>query len=134
MTHSSAPVPHANSARVAEFLIGFANCGMGEAMRGVDRELTMNIEAYHSEQAQPAGRVLSVTGSQTRVGLFSVSPATSGEQEDLQVTVGKFLGIRRGAVLVVGIIGDVSADVSPFVREEGYCAHATVDLMGEIKR
>ena len=47
-------------------------------------------------------------------------------------TVGKFLGIRRGRSLVVGIISEISMDVSLRAQEEGCRAVASVDLMGEI--
>lgn len=82
---------------------------------------------------EPVGRVLSIRGSQAGVGLFvGIPPMGADEQEVLPVTVGKFLGIRRGPSLLVGIITDVSMEVPVLAREYGYGANATVDLMGEI--
>jgi hypothetical protein len=84
--------------------------------------------------AQPLGHVLSVKGSQATVGLLLGLPSTnSNGQGGASATVGRFLGIRRGEALLVGIVSEVSMEVSPLVREVGYHAAANVDLMGEVK-
>jgi DNA helicase HerA-like ATPase len=81
---------------------------------------------------EPVGRVLSIQGSEVRIGLFfSILPTTANE-DNATATVGKFLGIRRGQSLLVGIISEVSIEVPLPVREDGYSAAASVDLMGEI--
>src|SRR5271166_2203010 len=95
----------------------------------------MHAETHRKELAQPVGRVLSVKGSQATIGLFvGLPPTNTSEQQDSLTTVGKFLGIQRGASFLVGVISEVSVDVSPLVREDGYRAVAYVDLMGEVER
>jgi DNA helicase HerA-like ATPase len=82
---------------------------------------------------EPVGRVLSVHGSQAGIGLFvGIPPTAENEQDETPATVGKFLGIRRGRSLLIGVISDVSMEVPILAREYGYRANASVDLMGEI--
>src|ERR1051325_4899057 len=68
------------------------------------------------------GRVLTVSGSQAQVRL-AVSAG-----DDARATVGKFLGIRAGAAVVVGVITKIATD--PKVEE---FATGNVDMLGEIK-
>jgi DNA helicase HerA-like ATPase len=76
------------------------------------------------------GNVLSVRGSQASVGL----PATSLEgSDDVCVTVGKFLRIRRGNTLLIGMVTEVALETSPIAIEQGFIATAHLDMMGEIK-
>jgi DNA helicase HerA-like ATPase len=77
---------------------------------------------------EPLGRVISVRGSQASVGL-PAPPADAADQPS--VTVGKFLGIRCGKSLLIGVITDVSVQTQ--AREQGYHATALLDLVGEIK-
>src|SRR5260370_21448697 len=71
-----------------------------------------------AEPAQPLGHVLAVSGSQATVGLsVGLSPTSSNGQDDAPATVGRFLGIRRATSLVIGMIGEISMEVSPLVRE-----------------
>jgi DNA helicase HerA-like ATPase len=77
---------------------------------------------------EPLGRVISVRGSQASVGL-PARPADAADQPS--VTVGKFLGIRCGKSLLIGVITDVSVQTQ--AREQGYHATALLDLVGEIK-
>jgi hypothetical protein len=77
---------------------------------------------------EPLGRVISVRGSQASVGLPS-PPADAADQPS--ATVGKFLGIRCGKSLLIGVITDVSVETQ--AREQGYHATALLDLVGEIK-
>jgi uncharacterized protein len=79
--------------------------------------------------AEPLGRVLSISGSQAAIGLLAVSRGP----DDPRVTVGKFVGIKSGKSLLVGVITDVSLQTSAPAKEQGYHATARVDLMGEIK-
>ena len=95
--------------------------------------MTAEQSRNEAKPAEPVGRVLSVHGSQASVGLFVGIPATkANEQNDSPATVGKFLAIRRGQTLLVGVISDVSMEVPVLAREDGYRAAASVDLMGEI--
>ncbi len=81
---------------------------------------------------ESVGRVLSVHGSEARIGLFGGTLPTTSNDNSTTATVGKFLGIRRGQSLLVGIISDVSMELPLPAREDGYSAAASVDLMGEI--
>ena len=78
------------------------------------------------------GRVLSVSGSEARIGLFADALQLAGSADDAALTVGKFIGVARNRSLLVGIISQVSTEVPLLVREEGYHAVAGVDLMGQI--
>ena len=72
------------------------------------------------------GQVLSCRGSEVRIGLAARVPL--GEQ---RATVGKFVAIRSGASVLVGMIAEVNAD-STHAAAADYRAVARVDLMGEI--
>ena len=78
------------------------------------------------------GRVLSVSGSEARIGLFADALRSAGDADDAVLTVGKFIGVARNRLLLVGIVSQVSTEVPLLVREEGYHAVASIDLMGEI--
>jgi len=80
---------------------------------------------------QPIGRVVSVRGSQATVGLLR-SPLDSSNEA--RSTVGKFLGIRAGQSLLVGVITNVSIETPPLAKELGCHSTADLDLMGEIKQ
>jgi uncharacterized protein len=89
-------------------------------------------------QASPAaprtmdlvGRVISVRGSQASVGL---PPAAQNTAEEARATVGKFLGVRAGKSLLVGLIADVSLRTESLLRNQEQVAVAQVDLIGEIR-
>jgi len=49
-------------------------------------------------------------------------------------TVGKFLGIRSGEALLVGVITNVSIETPLLAKELGCHSTAALDLMGEIKQ
>ena len=78
------------------------------------------------------GRVLSVSGSEARIGLFADALRSAGKSDDAALTVGKFIGVVRNRLLLVGIVSQVTTEVPSLVREEGYHAVASIDLMGEI--
>jgi DNA helicase HerA-like ATPase len=78
------------------------------------------------------GRVLSVSGSEARIGVFAAALRAAANADDSSLTVGKFICIRRNRMLLVGIISQVSTEVAHVVREDGYNAIASADLMGEI--
>jgi DNA helicase HerA-like ATPase len=77
------------------------------------------------------GHVLSVSGSQAGVGLpvESLDP-----KSEASVTVGKFLRIQRASSVLIGMVTEVSLETSSAAREQGYCATARLDMMGEIKQ
>jgi DNA helicase HerA-like ATPase len=70
-----------------------------------------------------------VRGSQASVGL---PPASPQSPEDARATVGKFLGVRAGKSLLVGLIADVSLRAEPLLRNHEQVAVAQLDLIGEI--
>src|SRR5689334_2131015 len=83
-------------------------------------------------EKQAIGRILSVRGSEARIGLFAEALRLASSADDAALTVGKFIGVARNRLLLVGIINQVSTEVPLVVHEQGYHAVATVDLMGEI--
>ena len=78
------------------------------------------------------GRVLYVSGSEARIGLLAEAFRSDSSAGDAALTVGKFIGVVRNRSLLVGIVGQVTTEVPLLVREEGYYAVASIDLMGEI--
>jgi DNA helicase HerA-like ATPase len=83
-----------------------------------------------SAPEQPLGRVVSVCGSQATVGLLN----PSHDPNQARATVGKFLGIRTGHSLLVGVITNVSIETPASAREHGCHSTADLDLVGEIKQ
>jgi DNA helicase HerA-like ATPase len=79
---------------------------------------------------EPLGHVHSVSGSQASIGLRTTSVSNLNRAG---VTVGKFVKIQAGNALLVGVITDLSAQITPAMKELGYHGTAHVDLMGEIK-
>src|SRR5687767_14722562 len=79
-----------------------------------------------ASQGGPIGRVLSCRGSEARIGLTDAQPLG-----DHRATVGKFIAIRSGGNLLLGIIAEVSA-ANEQSAGPGCRAVARVDLMGEI--
>jgi DNA helicase HerA-like ATPase len=75
------------------------------------------------------GAVLSVRGSEARVGL---SPSPS--PDEARATVGKFLAIGAGRRRLIGMITEVSVNNSDSEHGRRYSASARIDLMGEIHR
>jgi hypothetical protein len=80
--------------------------------------------------AKPLGSVISVSGSQARLGINAESRTLSGAG---RTTVGKFIGIHSGRSLIIGVITEITAQSPSVVREQGHYAIAQLDLMGEIK-
>ena len=95
----------------------------------IDRP-TLERSAAPQAGLTPLGSVLSVQGSQARIGLTS---AGLGRPDQARATVGMFLGIRSGAALLIGMITEVTLETSAAAREQGARATPRVDLMGEIK-
>ncbi len=83
-----------------------------------------------SDQAkQRLGRVLSCRGSEARIGLTRL-PSLGADR----ATIGKFVAIRCGESLSVGMISEVIDAASEGSSALSYRAVARVDLMGEIVR
>jgi hypothetical protein len=79
--------------------------------------------------AKPLGHIHSVRGSQASFGLLNTK--LSG-QDDAGITVGNFVKVKTGKVLLVGVITDVSVQTSELIREQGYHGTAHVEIIGEI--
>ena len=83
------------------------------------------------DASRTCGHILSVSGSQASVGLPS---ETIDPVRDVSVTVGKFLRIQRAQSALIGMVTEVTQDISSAARENGFRAAARLDMMGEIKR
>jgi hypothetical protein len=81
----------------------------------------------NSPQPAALGRVISVRGSQARVGLMTTSQITDA---NVRATVGQFFGIRTATTIIVAMITEVSRENLP--PTDNYIAIASVDLLGEI--
>ncbi|WP_257165430.1 ATP-binding protein [Bradyrhizobium sp. SRS-191] len=73
------------------------------------------------------GRVISVRGSQARVGILSTQQMTVS---DIRATVGRFISIRCPSATIIAIITEVTSEDLSQASE--YVATASVDLLGEI--
>lgn len=80
-----------------------------------------------SPQPASLGRVISVRGSQARVGLVATSQINDA---NVRATVGQFFGIRTATTIIVAMITEVSRENLP--PTDNYIAIASVDLLGEI--
>ncbi|HEU4805866.1 MAG TPA: DUF87 domain-containing protein [Nitrobacter sp.] len=81
----------------------------------------------HSISANSFGRVISVRGSQARVGILKtghMSPAAA------RATVGRFVSLRSVTSTIVAMITEVSCEHLP--SSDDFMASASVDLLGEI--
>ena len=74
------------------------------------------MDASQSASTDPAqdtdrtcGRILSVSGSQASVGC---RPQASIRARDASITVGKFLRIQRAKSLLIGMVTEVTQDIS----------------------
>ena len=74
------------------------------------------------------GQIHSVDGSQVSIGLLTKSPG----RLQVGITVGKFAKIRTANAQLVGVITDVSVQMSSVLKDQGFHGTAHVDLMGEI--
>jgi DNA helicase HerA-like ATPase len=75
----------------------------------------------------PFGRVISVRGSQARVGILATKQLDVSE---IRATVGRFISIRCPNATIVAIIAEVSSE--GLADADTYRATASVDLLGEI--
>ena len=66
---------------------------------------------------------------------LSASPSPSPDSSKARSTVGKFLGIRAGESLLIGVITNVSIETSALTNDDrGGRSAADLDLVGEIKQ
>ena len=79
--------------------------------------------------AEILGRVTSVHGSKVGAAL---AVASAQAAEEARVTVGKFLGLRVGRSLLIGVVTNVTLQSQPAVRDSSPVV-AQLDLIGEIK-
>jgi len=84
-----------------------------------------------SDADRTCGHILSVSGSQASVGLPAASIDPS---RDASITVGKFLRIQRAKSLLVGMITEVTQDITAASHDKGVRAAARLDMMGELKQ
>src|SRR5438105_3418995 len=96
-------------------------------MLSADQLRNTNESSWQTNQS--IGDVVSVHGSQVTIGLLGQS---SGDK--VRPTVGKFLGIRAGGSLLVGVATKVSMEAHLQAREHGYQSTAELDLVGEIRQ
>lgn len=80
-----------------------------------------------TSQTAPFGRVVSVRGSQARIGLL---PSVNVTPFTVRATVGQFFGIRTATTTLIAMITEVSCE--GIAAGEKYIAVASVDLLGEI--
>jgi DNA helicase HerA-like ATPase len=73
------------------------------------------------------GRVISVRGSQARVGILATNQMAVSE---IRATVGRFISIHCPGATIVAIIAEVSSE--GLADAGSYVATASVDLLGEI--
>jgi uncharacterized protein len=99
-----------------------------EATVGADQ---LSVSRSGPEEDRTCGHILSVSGSQASVGLPAASIHPS---RDASITVGKFLRIQRAKSLLIGMVTEVTQDITAASHEEGFRAAARLDMMGEIKQ
>jgi len=75
------------------------------------------------------GRVVSVRGSQARVGVMANAQMTSA---NLRATVGQFFGIRSSSTIIVAMITEMTRE--NIDTRDGIIAVGSVDLLGEISQ
>ena len=74
------------------------------------------------------GNIIAVSGSRATIGVL----ATALGPDDARTTVSKFVMIHSGRSQLIGLVTEISLNMTPFVKEQGYRAIAELDLMGEI--
>ena len=82
------------------------------------------------DRPEPLGRVLAVTGSQATIRLRVASTADATWSD--RATVGKFIGVRTGPSILVGVITQITGHTSQPGAEE-HSAAGQMDLLGEIR-
>jgi DNA helicase HerA-like ATPase len=103
--------------------------------RGIGRAAFLPINRQFTglrsmQQIECLGQVISVRGSQASVGL----PGTPSQgPEETRATVGKFLGVRAGKSLLIGLIINIGLRSEPLPGNAGPAAVAQLELIGEIR-
>ncbi len=77
--------------------------------------------------SSPIGHIVSVRGSQAKVGLPATGPTGAPRP-----TVGSFLAVRGPDGLLIGVVSDVAAAGAADPGQHGYQALASIDLTGEL--
>jgi uncharacterized protein len=96
----------------------------------------MSLDELHdrtarpTDAAEPLGKIIAVSGSKATVGIL---PTALGAGDDVRTTVSKFVMIHSGKSRLIGVVTEISLNLPPFAKEQGYRAIAELDLMGEIK-
>ena len=75
------------------------------------------------------GIIADTTGSTATIGILPSGLSA----EDARTTVSKFVMIHSGRSRLIGVVTEISLNLPPFAKEQGYLAIAEVDLMGEIR-
>src|SRR5262249_2125831 len=95
------------------------------------RGAILNTPSPHpAPRAEPeyVGRVISVSGSQSEIGLTAGSRATDREQ----TTVGRFMGLMSGGGIIVRLATEISEQAGGPGAQQ-YRSVAAIDLIGEIR-
>ena len=100
--------------------------GLGELASQQRREPV----ARRDQTSTPLGKIIAVSGSTATIGIL---PTGLSNAEDARTTVSKFITIHDGKSRLIGVITEISLNLPPFAKEQGYLAIAEVDLMGEIR-
>jgi uncharacterized protein len=87
-----------------------------------------NVSGWSRNGTQPCGHVMSVSGSRVSV----MMPSAPSDPQALRATVGKYLGIRVGTLVQVGVVTNVSLEAHPAPRDQDFISAAQIDLIGEI--
>ena len=86
-----------------------------------------NLDMNNLTTGASFGRIISVRGSQARVGVLAVNPMTPSE---MRGTVGRFVSIRCVNSTIIAMITEVSSE--NLHTSDIHVASASVDLLGEI--
>jgi DNA helicase HerA-like ATPase len=93
-------------------------------------EVSRSLAVPHGAIAEPLGKIIAVSGSKATIGILATGLSAS---EDARTTVSKFVLIHSAKSLLIGVVTEISLNLPPFAKEQGYRAIADVDLMGEIR-
>jgi DNA helicase HerA-like ATPase len=83
----------------------------------------------HQTASAAFGHVISVRGSQARIGM---SAGLSTGAFEARATVGRFISIRCAQSLIIAIVTEISSEGLSDNDRERFVATASVDLLGEI--
>ena len=89
-----------------------------------------DLAPRRSAAAEPLGKIIAVSGSKATIGIL---PSGLSSAEDARTTVSKFVMIHSDQSRLIGVVTEISLNLPPFAKEQGYRAIADIDLMGEIR-